>query len=147
MDLTSSSSSPATPGKIWKGQRDGLENVRESLILLNQSLCHYQSLFIFHSFGPRDGGLADSLADGLGLKLRTSRLSVAIFVPLSFQPVGFNLNVPLESREIKECGGKFHFFVLRADFPPQFAPVTRDLNAKKHKKLHVFKPRKNKKPN
>lgn len=61
----------------------------------------YQPLLILHSLWARDGGLADGLADGLCLKLRTCRLSVAIFVSLSFQPVGFNLYIPLEIREIK----------------------------------------------
>lgn len=57
----------------------------------------YQPLIIFHSLRARDGGLADGLADGLCLKLRTCGLSVPIFVPLSFQPVGFNLDIPLEN--------------------------------------------------
>lgn len=107
MDLTSSSSSPAAAGKIWRGR--GQEGFGKSqrqilnLISLNTSFFFsvYQPLLVLHSLGARDGGLADGLADGLRLKLRTCSLSVPIFVPLSFKPIGFNLNIPLEISEIK----------------------------------------------
>lgn len=46
-----------------------------------------------------DGGFADGLADGLGLKLRTRCLSIAIFVPLPFQPVGLNFDIALNMEE------------------------------------------------
>lgn len=62
-----------------------------SIILLHS----YQSLLVSLGDDLSNGGLADGLADGLGLELRTRRLSVSVFVPLTFQPVGLNLNIAL----------------------------------------------------
>lgn len=119
IDLTSSSSSPATRGKTW-GQRQrwvrrsemtmvAVKQMRAYTIQACLSLNSYQSLLIPCGLRARDGGLADGLADGLSLKLRTRCLSIAILVPLSFQPVGLNFYIPLKIDEECETVKRFGF--------------------------------------
>ncbi len=120
IDLTSSSSSPATSGKTW-GQRqmetrgiredDGGDGANESVHHSSMSSFNfYQSLLIPRGLRAWDGGLADGLADGLGLKLRTRCLSIPVFVPLPFQPVGLDFNIPLKmDEERKKVQERFRF--------------------------------------
>lgn len=101
--MTSSSSSPATSGNTWwqgthgNSDDDGHNVTNKSvphLSLLQLNL--YQSLLVSGGLRARDGGFADGFTNGLGLKLRTRRLSVPILVPFSFQPVRLNFNIPLK---------------------------------------------------
>lgn len=95
-----------TGGAQKRSERDfEFDFIEDFFLFFSFFILFHQPLLILHSLCARDGGLADGLADGLCLKLRTSRLSVAIFVSLSFQPVGFNLHIPLEIREKKGEGG------------------------------------------
>lgn len=103
IDLTSSSSSPASSGKTWgQSQKETQEmggNEANGKNSSASSLKLYQPLLIPCGLWAWDGGLADGLTDGLCLKLRTRCLSITIFVPLPFQPVGLDFNIPLKWRQ------------------------------------------------
>lgn len=80
----------------------------------------HQFFLIPRGLWAGDGGLADGFADGLGLKLRARCLSVAILVPLSFQPVGLNFNVPLEADKNKaKVRESVSYFICQAHFIPK----------------------------